>query len=60
MKVKSKVAKYGERKIAEIPKAVRDNFKIGEEVTIEKTTKKGKNNSPIIAVKKQTATIDNI
>jgi len=37
MKVKSKVAKYGERKIAEIPKAVRDNFKIGEDVTIEKS-----------------------
>ena len=45
MKVKSKVVKYGERKIVEIPKAVRDNFKIGEDVTIEKTKKSGKNNS---------------
>ena len=45
MKVKSKVAKFtGDRKIVEIPTAVKDNFKIGEEVTIEKT-KSGKNNS---------------
>ncbi len=39
MKFKSKVAKFtGERKIVEIPNAVKDNFKIGEEVTIEKKT----------------------
>ena len=58
MKIKSRVAKFtGDRKIVEIPIAVKDNFKIGEEVTIQKM---GKNNSPIIAVKKQTATIDNI
>jgi hypothetical protein len=62
MKIKSKVAKFtGDRKIVEIPTAVKDNFKIGEDVTIEKS---GKNNSrsyrsPTIAVKKQTATIDN-
>jgi len=37
MKVKSKVAKFtGERKIVEIPHAVKDNFEIGEDVTIEK------------------------
>lgn len=37
MKIKSKVVKFtGERKIVEIPHAVKDNFKIGEEVTIEK------------------------
>ena len=37
MKFKSKVAKFtGERKIVEIPESVRDNFKIGEEVTITK------------------------
>ena len=37
MKIKSKVTKFtGERKIVEIPKAARDNFKLGEEVNIEK------------------------
>ena len=37
MKVKAKVSKFtDERKIIEIPTAVRDNFKIGEEVTITK------------------------
>ena len=37
MKVKSKVYKFsGDRKIVEIPIAVRDNFKIGEEVFIVK------------------------
>ena len=37
MKIRSKVAKFGnERKIIELPKAVRDNFKIGEEVVIDK------------------------
>lgn len=37
MKTKSKVTKFsGERKIVEIPKAVRDNFKLREEVYIEK------------------------
>lgn len=42
MKVKSKVAKFtGDRKIIEVPNAVKDNFIIGEEVTIEKT-KSGK------------------
>ena len=46
MKIKSKVAKFtGDRKIVEIPHAVKDNFKIGEEVTIEKKKKSGKNNS---------------
>ena len=39
MKFKSKVAKFtGERKIVEIPESIRDNFKIGEEVTILKKT----------------------
>lgn len=38
MKIKSKVAKFSNgRKIVEIPTAVKDNFKIGEDVTIEKT-----------------------
>lgn len=37
MKIKSKIIKFGkERKIIEIPKAIRDNFEIGEQVTIEK------------------------
>lgn len=47
MKIKSKVAKFtGDRKIVEIPHAVKDNFNIGEEVTIEKNKiKSGKNNS---------------
>lgn len=41
MKIKSKIAKFGKlgRKIAEIPKAARDNFKEGEDVTIEKVNK---------------------
>ena len=43
MKVKSKVSKFtNDRKIVEIPVAVRDNFKIGEEVTISKKKKGGK------------------
>ena len=43
MKVKSKVAKFtGQRKIVEIPESVRDNFKIGEEVTIIKETTRGR------------------
>lgn len=38
MKFKSKVAKFtGDRKIVEIPNAIKNNFKIGEEVTIEKS-----------------------
>ena len=38
MKIKSKIAKFtGNRKIIEIPESVRDNFNIGEEVTITKT-----------------------
>ena len=38
MKTKSKVAKFGnERKIVEIPKAVRDEFEPGEEVYIKKS-----------------------
>lgn len=38
MKIKSRVTKFtGHRKIVEIPAAVRDNFKIGEAVNIEKT-----------------------
>jgi len=37
MEIKSKVRKFQEdRKVVEIPKAARDNFKIGEEVTINK------------------------
>jgi len=36
MKIKSKVQKWGERRIIEIPKNVRDNFEIGEEVEINK------------------------
>ncbi len=40
MKIKSKVSKFtGNRKIVEIPKPVRDNFKVGEEVTIIKNSK---------------------
>jgi len=42
MKFKSKVVKFtGERKIVEIPESVRNNFKIGEKVTIEKKLKTG-------------------
>lgn len=38
MKIKTKVVKFtGKRKIVEIPKTVRDNFEIGEEVEISKT-----------------------
>lgn len=36
MKVKSKIVKFGDRKIVEIPKSIRDNFMIGEQVLIEK------------------------
>ncbi len=37
IKIKSKVSKFtGDRKIVEIPVAVRDNFKLGEPVNIEK------------------------
>ena len=37
MQIKSKVSKFtGKRKIVEIPKAARDNFKVGEEVLIKK------------------------
>jgi hypothetical protein len=37
MKIKSKVSKFsGQRKIVEIPAAVRDNFKVGEDVVIVK------------------------
>lgn len=40
MKIKSNVVKFGEeRKIVEIPCAIRDNFKIGETVWIEKVKK---------------------
>jgi len=40
MKIKSKVSKFtGERKIVELPVAVRDEFKIGEGVYVKK--KKG-------------------
>lgn len=40
MKVKSKVVKFtGDRKIIEIPKSVKDNFKIGEPVIITKQNK---------------------
>ncbi len=36
MKVRSKVVKFGpERKIIEIPKSVRDNFEIGDEVELD-------------------------
>lgn len=43
MKIKSKVNKHGEdRKIVEIPVAVRDNFEVGEEVEISKIEKKRK------------------
>jgi len=43
MKVKSKVYKFtGDRKIVEIPIAVRDSFKIGEEVFIVKKTTGGR------------------
>jgi hypothetical protein len=40
MKIKSKVAKQGNRKHAEIPLAVSENFAVGETVYI---TKKNKN-----------------
>jgi len=36
MQIKSKVNKFGDRKIVEIPKSVRDNFAIGEIVYITK------------------------
>ncbi len=37
MKIKTKVTKFtGDRKIVEIPKAVRDNFEVGEPVIITK------------------------
>ncbi len=37
MKIKSKVAKFSNgRKIVEVPKAVRDNFEVGEQVIIQK------------------------
>ena len=40
IKIKSKVSKFtGDRKIVEIPKAARDNFRPGEEVNIEKIPK---------------------
>jgi len=43
MKIKSKVAKFSNgRKIVEIPTSVKDNFKIGEEVTITKKDRSGK------------------
>ena len=38
MKINSKVRRMGkERKVVEIPKSARKNFKPGEEVTIEKS-----------------------
>ena len=41
IKVRSKVAKFtGDRKIVEIPLAVRDEFKVGEKVYISKIEKK--------------------
>lgn len=41
MKIKVKIAKFGKhRRIVEIPKAVRDNFKIGEIVIISKEAHK--------------------
>jgi len=40
MEIKSKVTTKGfKRKIVEIPKAVRDNFEVGEEVIITKVEK---------------------
>jgi len=40
MKIKSKVVKFGkERKIVEIPTAVRDNFRFGEVVFVSKIKK---------------------
>jgi len=37
MKIKSKVTKFtGKRKIVEIPSSVRDEFKLGEKVIIQK------------------------
>ncbi len=43
MKIKAKVAKFSNgRKIIEIPTAVKDNFKIGEEVTIMKEKRGGR------------------
>jgi len=44
MKIDSKVVKFGERKIIEVPKAARDNFSIGEKVTIEKKRKEDEKN----------------
>lgn len=50
MKVTAKVARFtGDRKIVEIPWAIRDNFKIGEEVIIVKGSTK---NSDTKKVKK--------
>lgn len=43
MKIKSRVSKFGkDRKIIELPKTSRDNFKIAEEVYIEKIPKEKK------------------
>jgi len=36
MKVKSKVWSQGKRKMIQVPKAVADEFEVGEIVTIEK------------------------
>jgi hypothetical protein len=36
MKIKSKVSKQGDRKIINLPCAVKDEFEIGETVYIEK------------------------
>lgn len=39
MRITSKVSKMGIRKYVVVPKAARDNFNVGEEVTIEKVEK---------------------
>ena len=50
MKIKSKVVKFtGERKVVEIPYSVRENFSVGDIVSIEKST--GKITKPTTSVR---------
>ncbi len=43
MKIRIKVAKFsGQRKILEIPKSIRDNFRIGENLVVSLYNKKRK------------------
>jgi hypothetical protein len=43
MEIKSKIRKMGDdRKVVEIPKNVRDNFELSEEIVISKIKEEGK------------------